>query len=126
MEDAESAARMLAQLRSLDVRLQIDDFGTGYSSLSYLHRFPIDTLKIDRSFVVKLGVNGESTGIVRSIISLARDLQMRVVAEGVETAAQAELLKGLGCDLAQGRHLSGVLRGDDVPRTLAAAWRAPV
>jgi diguanylate cyclase (GGDEF)-like protein len=102
MENAEATAKILARLRQLGVRLSIDDFGTGYSSLSYLHRFPIDTLKIDRSFVSRMGEAGENSEIVQTIMTLARNLEMDVIAEGVETGYQIELLRQFGCRYAQG------------------------
>jgi diguanylate cyclase (GGDEF)-like protein/PAS domain S-box-containing protein len=104
MHDFESAAAMLFQLRALGVRLSIDDFGTGYSSLTYLHRFPIDTLKIDRSFVEVL--DKDNAEIVRTILSLAENLGMDVVAEGVETQEQMALLRTLSCQSAQGYFFS--------------------
>jgi diguanylate cyclase (GGDEF)-like protein/PAS domain S-box-containing protein len=102
MENAGPAALMLNQLKALSVGLLLDDFGTGYSSLSYLHNFRFDTLKIDRSFVSRLERSGKEAEIVRTIVSLGRVLQMEVVAEGVETAAQLQHLILLGADLAQG------------------------
>ncbi|HEX8146149.1 MAG TPA: EAL domain-containing protein [Pyrinomonadaceae bacterium] len=102
MENFDTAIGMLRQLRNLGVGLSIDDFGTGYSSLSYLHRFPIDTLKIDRSFVTQMTDNSENAEIVRTIVTLARSLDMAVVAEGVETADQLRQLGDLGCDYGQG------------------------
>ena len=102
MENFDTAIDMLAQLRGLGVGLSIDDFGTGYSSLSYLHRFPIDTLKIDRSFVTQMTDNAENAEIVRTIVTLARSLDMNVIAEGVETRDQLGRLRGLGCDFGQG------------------------
>ncbi|MGB8508999.1 MAG: bifunctional diguanylate cyclase/phosphodiesterase [Pyrinomonadaceae bacterium] len=102
MDNAESAASMLAQLRELGIQLSIDDFGTGYSSLSYLHRFPVDTLKVDRSFVSRMGEGGENAEIVRTIITLASNLGMAVIAEGVETAEQHEQLCALRCEFGQG------------------------
>lgn len=102
MENAELAIVTLAQLRDLGTHLAIDDFGTGYSSLSYLHRFPIDTLKIDRSFTSKIDTDGEQLAIVRTIITLAWNLGMEVVAEGVETPKQLAQLRALHCDHAQG------------------------
>ena len=102
MENAEVATTMLQQLKSLGIQLAIDDFGTGYSSLSYLHRFPIDTLKIDRSFINRIDVNGENLEIVRTIVTLAWNLGMDVIAEGVETAKQLAQLKALKCEYAQG------------------------
>ena len=106
MENADSAADMLAEIRNRGVHLCIDDFGTGYSSLSYLLRFPIDTLKIDRSFVKGMGDDGElgseNLELVRTIVTLARNLGLDVVAEGVETAGQRIRLEALGCQHAQG------------------------
>ncbi|HVF67493.1 MAG TPA: EAL domain-containing protein, partial [Pyrinomonadaceae bacterium] len=102
MENIDTAIGMLTQLRNLGVGLSIDDFGTGYSSLSYLHRFPIDTLKIDRSFVTQMTDNTENAEIVRTIVTLARSLDMNVIAEGVETRAQLTQLRDLGCDFGQG------------------------
>lgn len=112
MHDTEPALRMLSQLKALNVQLHMDDFGTGYASLSYLHRFPIDTLKIDRSFVSAMEDRPEATEIVRTIVALAKNLKMRVVAEGVETAAQLKLLKEMQCDMAQGNHLCRPLERD--------------
>ncbi|MDX6694680.1 MAG: hypothetical protein QOF02_2283 [Blastocatellia bacterium] len=106
MENVEAAIDMLKQMRSLGIELSIDDFGTGYSSLSYLHRFPISTLKIDRSFVSRMTGNNENAEIVRTIMMLARSLKMDVVAEGVETAEQLAQLKSLDCEYGQGYYFS--------------------
>lgn len=106
MRDVERAAQILGELKTLGVRLSMDDFGTGYSSLSYLRRFPLDTLKIDRSFVSEMENSGESRAIVQMIMSLGRSLGMEMVAEGVETAKQVSLLKSLGCEYAQGYFFS--------------------
>jgi predicted signal transduction protein with EAL and GGDEF domain len=97
---------MLDRLRGLGVRFTIDDFGTGYSSLSYLKRLPADAIKIDQSFVKGLGEDVEDTAVVRMIIELAHTLSLEVIAEGVETEEQADLLKEMGCDFAQGYHFS--------------------
>ena len=102
IQKAESAAIMLSQLKRLGVRLYMDDFGTGYSSLSYLHRFPIDTLKIDRSFVANVDLDPEKLEIIRTIVALAGNLGMDVVAEGVETNKQMHQLKALNCEFGQG------------------------
>jgi EAL domain-containing protein (putative c-di-GMP-specific phosphodiesterase class I) len=102
MENIETATEMLQQLRALGLKLSIDDFGTGYSSLSYLHKFPIDTLKIDRSFVTQMAENNENAEIVRTIVVLAQNLGMDVVAEGVETTEQCQLLNALRCENGQG------------------------
>ncbi|HEX6125249.1 MAG TPA: bifunctional diguanylate cyclase/phosphodiesterase, partial [Pyrinomonadaceae bacterium] len=102
MQNAEHTINVLNKLKHIGVQLSIDDFGTGYSSLSYLHRLPFDTLKIDRSFVYTVGERGENSEILQTIISLAKNLKMRVIAEGVETASQLAVLQNLGCDYAQG------------------------
>jgi len=112
MEHAGTAALLLDQLKALSVGLLLDDFGTGYSSLSYLHRFRFDTLKIDRSFVARLERSGKEVEIVRTIISLARALQMAVVAEGVESASQARQLRELQVDFAQGYWFSRALEAN--------------
>jgi predicted signal transduction protein with EAL and GGDEF domain len=109
MEYAGPAASLLNQLKALSVGLVLDDFGTGYSSLSYLHNFRFDTLKIDRSFVLRLGQSGKEAEIVRTIVSLARALQMEAVAEGVESAAQARQLRDLQVNSAQGYWFSPAL-----------------
>ena len=101
-DNIEAAVGLLTQLRELGVQLSIDDFGTGYSSLSYLQRFPIDTLKIDRSFVTQMMENEENLAIVRTIVALAQNLGMDVVAEGVETEDQLSLLRKLECENGQG------------------------
>jgi diguanylate cyclase (GGDEF)-like protein/PAS domain S-box-containing protein len=106
MENVETATRMLTELRELGVQLAMDDFGTGYSSLSNLHKFPINTLKIDRSFITHMVENSENAEIVRTISGLAQNLGMDVVAEGVETREQLEILRGLGCQFGQGYFFS--------------------
>ncbi|HEV2861569.1 MAG TPA: EAL domain-containing protein [Pyrinomonadaceae bacterium] len=112
MENAETATAMLKRLRELGVQLGIDDFGTGYSSLSYLHRFPVNTLKVDRSFVGRMDEASEYREIVRTIVSLAHTLGMEVVAEGVETRGQRAQLEALGCEYSQGYFFSKPLPSD--------------
>lgn len=102
MENAEHTISILNKLKKIGVQLSIDDFGTGYSSLSHLHRLPFDTLKIDRSFVCRVGDNGEDSEVLQTVISLAKNLKMRVIAEGIETQAQLAVLQSLGCDYGQG------------------------
>jgi predicted signal transduction protein with EAL and GGDEF domain len=121
MRDEQRTTRILSELRKLGVRLCIDDFGTGYSSLSYLRRFALDILKIDRSFVTDMLDNSESEEIVKTILSLGRNLRMKVVAEGVETFEQMTLLKSLGCEFAQGYLFSKPLDLATVARTLVAS-----
>ncbi|MEU0794736.1 EAL domain-containing protein [Amycolatopsis sp. NPDC005961] len=105
MRDQEAAAEVLASLRSLGVLLAIDDFGTGYSSLAQLRRLTLDTLKIDRSFITGIAESRDAAAIVTSIIAMAHAVDLTVIAEGVETAEQVDLLRSLGCDQAQGYHL---------------------
>jgi len=102
MENPENTVNVLRRLKRIGVQLSIDDFGTGYSSLSYLQRLPFDTLKIDRSFVSGVGSNGENSELLQTIISLAKNLKMRVIAEGIETESQLAVLQTLGCDFGQG------------------------
>ena len=119
MHDAETAVGMLRALKHMGVKLSIDDFGTGYSSLSYLKRFPIDILKIDKSFVRALGVNEEDTAIVRTIMALAKSLHLTTIAEGVETERQVELLQKARCDRFQGFHFSRPVDNDVLAARLA-------
>ncbi len=102
MADFELAKQQLRELRKLGVRVAIDDFGTGYSSLAYLRELPIDILKVDRSFVTPLGSDHQALSLLRSIVGIARALDLDVIVEGVETAAQVELLDDLGCNIVQG------------------------
>ena len=102
MKRVDATALILQTLKSKGVRLAIDDFGTGYSSLSYLRKFPIDTLKIDQSFVRQICSGGDDAAIVTAVISMARSLRKQVVAEGVETQAELDFLRTQDCDDAQG------------------------
>ena len=123
VENREEAICILKRLKALGVQVAVDDFGTGYSSLSYLSFLPIDCLKIDRSFVHRVTEGGRDAAIAQAIISLAHALGLRVLAEGVETAAQAEFLRLHGCDECQGFHYARALRADAV-HAFAAAARA--
>jgi diguanylate cyclase (GGDEF)-like protein len=125
MKDLEAAAVMLERLKALGTKVALDDFGTGYSSLSLLHRFPIDILKVDRSFVARLGAPGRAgkTVEVETIVNLARGLGMRVVAEGVESADQRALLEDLRCEFAQGFLFSEAVTQGAAARILADAPR---
>jgi diguanylate cyclase (GGDEF)-like protein/PAS domain S-box-containing protein len=129
MDNIDAATEMLEQLRALGVQLSIDDFGTGYSSLSYLHRFPINTLKVDRSFVMRMADNNENSEIVRTILMLAQNLGMDVVAEGVETREQLALLRELGCEYGQGFLFSKPVDAEGaeqiIAETRAVASHAP-
>ena len=102
IDESGSTAAMLSDLRDMGIQVQIDDFGTGYSSLSYLHTLPVDTLKIDRSFISRLGIDKNNTEIVQTILALAHSLGMKVVAEGVETNEQLSTLKDMDCEFVQG------------------------
>ena len=112
MGDPERSITVIKELKKLGLRISIDDFGTGYSSLSYLRRFPIDTLKIDRSFVTRLESNSDNREIVRTIVGLARNLGMDLVAEGTETMEEIRYLKSLNCEFAQGYYFSRPLDSD--------------
>ena len=105
---------MLARLVGAGVRISIDDFGTGFSSLAYLAELPMHELKIDRRFVNRLELGGRHVAVVRSVIGLAAHLRLEVVAEGVETAAQAHILKEMGCSRLQGWHIGRPVPADDV------------
>jgi diguanylate cyclase (GGDEF)-like protein len=116
MTDPKAAAAALSSFAEIGVRLSIDDFGTGYSSLSHLIRLPINALKIDRSFVKDMVMNKQDAGIVKSTIGLAHNLNLEVVAEGVEDAITLDLLKQYGCNLAQGYHISRPLPADMIEK----------
>lgn len=120
LDNREAATRVLNRLKTHGVKVSLDDFGTGYSSFSYLHQLPYDTLKIDRSFVSRIGDNGENSEIIHAIIVLAHNLRMDVVAEGVETAAQAAQLKTMWCESAQGFYFARPLPADKATELIAA------
>ena len=102
MDNAERTIEILTSLKNIGVQISIDDFGTGYSSLSYLHRLPFDTLKIDRSFVIRVNKENKDTEILETIISLTKNLKKQVIAEGIETEDQLSILMDPGCDYGQG------------------------
>ena len=121
MDDAAAALRVVNELKSLGVRIAIDDFGIGYSSLVYLKNFPVDLLKIDRSFVAGLGRDKDDTAIVRSVIDLAHALEIEAVAEGIETRTHLEMLQGMGCGYGQGFLWSPAVP----PQDSGEGWRPP-
>lgn len=121
IQDAPAALSRLTELKGLGVQLALDDFGTGYSSLSYLQRFPIDVLKIDKSFIVGIDQNGEDSLLVQAIIKLGEKLRLRIIAEGIEYEVQRERLQDLGCDLGQGYHFAQPLRAEEVDELLQQA-----
>jgi EAL domain-containing protein (putative c-di-GMP-specific phosphodiesterase class I) len=119
MGDVDAAIDLMLRLKSLDLKLGIDDFGTGYSSLSYLHRFPMDTLKVDKSFVGRLEDSDEDRAIIHTILTLGQKLGMEVVAEGVETLEQINLLKAEGCDYGQGYYFAKPLPSEAAQELLS-------
>ncbi len=111
------------ELKELGVSLAIDDFGMGYSSLSYVHRFPIDTIKIDRSFIARISTDQESAESIRTITNLGKNLGLKVIAEGIETPEQRDMLRNLGCETGQGWLFSKTVAGnaiEEMLRTLSA------
>ena len=126
VQDADAVATELSKLKELRVGLALDDFGTGFSSLSHLYEFPIDIIKIDRSFVGALGIDTRSPDLVKALVELGHTLGLTVVAEGVEQAAQLEYLRSIGCERAQGYYFAKPLNAGDLEKFLrAAAPRAP-
>jgi EAL domain-containing protein (putative c-di-GMP-specific phosphodiesterase class I) len=124
LTDTDENLTQLQRLKALGVTLAMDDFGTGYSSLAYLRRYPMDILKIDRSFVDRVGGDREDEALVRTIVRLGRNLGMTTVAEGIEDAAQLAILRDLDCDLAQGYLLSRPLPAAEAGRVLAEGLAA--
>jgi EAL domain-containing protein (putative c-di-GMP-specific phosphodiesterase class I) len=124
MKQAERAARTLDALRELGTTIAIDDFGTGYSSLSYLKRFPVDRLKIDRSFVRDIPEDANDIALAKAIVALGHSLNLSVVAEGVETQAQRELLTSIGCDEMQGFLYSAPRTASELASLLSTATRS--
>jgi EAL domain-containing protein (putative c-di-GMP-specific phosphodiesterase class I) len=126
MSEVTPAVDLLHRMKALGVNLSIDDFGTGYSSLSYLSRFPIDVLKIDRSFVADITDDANDAAIVTSIIALAHNLKLSVIAEGVETAEQLDYLRSQGCDEMQGYYFSRPLPAAEFEQLLHDRRSLPV
>lgn len=118
VEDTETARRTLERLRSIGVSIAIDDFGTGYSSLSYLKSFPIDAIKIDREFVRDAVTDADTATVSESMVSLAKSLRLEVIAEGVETREQLDMVRSFGCNLVQGFYISRPLAVDRMPRAI--------
>ncbi len=123
IDNLETVTEIILNLRKQNIQFSIDDFGTGYSSLSYLHRFPVDTIKIDRSFVSQMQANGENSAIVKAIVTLAHMLNMDVIAEGIETTAQLAQLKLLQCEYGQGFFFSKPLNQQDAELFVANSPR---
>ncbi|TAN52592.1 MAG: GGDEF domain-containing response regulator [Methylococcaceae bacterium] len=124
IQNVDAVFQLLSDLRARHVRVAVDDFGTGYSSMSYLRHLPIDSLKIDRSFVLQMHLEKESAAIVKAIITLAQSLGLRVVAEGVEMEGQLQLLREFGCDEVQGHYLGRPLLPDELAQQLAVQKNA--
>jgi len=118
MTHAKKTVRILKRLKALGIRISIDDFGTGYSSLAYVKRFPIDVLKIDRSFIEDITTNAADAAITTAVIDMAHSLKVRVVAEGVETVEQYEFLRKRGCDEIQGYYFAQPLPPDEITKLL--------
>jgi Amt family ammonium transporter len=121
LEDIDATANAMQELKELGVALIIDDFGTGYSSLTHLKRFPVDELKVDRSFVAGLGTSGKDGAIVNAVVALAHSLGLTAVAEGVETADQHARLQDLGCDVGQGYYFGRPGSAEDLFSAIGAA-----
>ena len=125
MKHAEFTTSILQTLREAGIRISVDDFGTGYSSLGYLHRFPLDALKIDQSFVRQIATSPGETTIVSAIISMGQSLKLRVIAEGVETLEQLEFLQAHRCDEAQGYYFSRPVPPEQFAQLLREAYVSP-
>lgn len=123
MDDPEQAVNTLRRLKALGIRVAIDDFGTGYSSLAYLKRFPIDSVKVDRSFVADIPQDVDSMAIAQAIIAMAHSLRLKVVAEGVESEAQVSFLRGEGCDEIQGHYFSAARVASEIPGIMRKTLR---
>ena len=118
MENTEDAISTLKAFRTMGLNISLDDFGTGYSSLSYMNRFPISMLKVDQSFVSNIGISSDSSAIVKTIIAMAKSLNLEVIAEGVETEDQLNFLDKLDCDIVQGYYFYRPESADEVAKHL--------
>ena len=118
MSDPDTVLGVLRRLKSLGIRLAIDDFGTGYSSLGHLKRFPVDSVKIDRTFVRELDTNADDQALVKAIVAMSHSLRLRTVAEGVETVAQASVLRAMGCTALQGFLYAPAVPRENLDQTL--------
>lgn len=123
MQNIDGALRVLRALKQMGVRLTVDDFGTGYSSLAYLKNFPIDALKIDRSFITDVTLDASDAAITRAVLALARSLDLQCIAEGVETPAQLAFLRDLGCETLQGFLISEARPAAALENLLRSGWR---
>ena len=123
MSDPEESVNILKQLSEMGVLVSVDDFGTGYSSMSYLQRFPIDKLKIDRTFINEVTSSNDDASIVSAIVSLGHTLKLKVIAEGVETPEQLEFLQMLGCDQYQGYHYSAAMPANELADLIRGGGR---
>ena len=119
MDNVENTIVLLNQLKELNIKISMDDFGTGFSSFSYLHRFPIDTLKIDRSFVSNMSQGVKNIEIVNTIVILAHKLGMDVIAEGIETQSEREIIQNFDCESGQGYFFAKPLSAKDATKLLA-------
>ena len=126
MDEKESTRKVLVALRATGVQLDLDDFGTGYASLAYLNVVHFDALKIDKSFVLRMDSDGESFAIIKTIMALAQDLHMGVVAEGIETESQLRQLTGLGCKSGQGFYFARPVDAQVAGELLRLSQQSPV
>jgi EAL domain-containing protein (putative c-di-GMP-specific phosphodiesterase class I) len=126
IQDGPRALVVLESLKRLGLKIALDDFGTGYSSLTHLHRFPVDIVKIDRSFVERITLDGAAAAIVRAVTNLAHELGMRVVAEGAQTQRQVTWLKDIECDSVQGYYFARPMSATDIGKLLEAHPAATV
>ena len=126
MKHAESSAATLRELRKMGIQAAVDDFGTGYSSLSYLRQLPIDSLKIDQSFIREMNAEGGDTTIVTAVIEMARSLKLRVIAEGVETLEQLQFLQARDCDEAQGYYIGRPIAAEQFAELLQGGIAVPM